>query len=87
LLGRPVIPCEACSAPGTVGDVILVDLNEYLVADKPSLFLSSSHYKFLTGEVALRITYRVAGQPIWSKAVTPKNGTNTISPVVTLAAR
>jgi hypothetical protein len=31
--------------------------------------------------------YRVDGLPIWSKAVTPKNGSNTVSPIVVLAVR
>jgi HK97 family phage major capsid protein len=87
LLGRPVIPAEYCPAVGTPGDLILTDLAEYLLADREPGQLRSIHIKFLTDEVAYRVVYRVDGLPIWSKAVTPKNGSNTVSPIVVLAVR
>ena len=34
LLGRPVIPIEQCSTLGTVGDIILADLKQF-IADLP----------------------------------------------------
>lgn len=87
LLGRPLLPCESCPAAGTPGDAILVDLHEYLLADRSATQARSIHVQFLSDQVAFRLTWRVAGQPIWVQPVTPKNGTNTVSPIVVLAAR
>ena len=89
LLGIPIIPVEYCSAVGTVGDIILCDLNEYLVgtaSDVPE-FISSIDVKFLTDELAFKLRWRVDGQPAWTSPVTPLNGTNTVSPFVTLGGR
>jgi HK97 family phage major capsid protein len=87
LLGRPVIPAEYCQPVGTPGDIILTDLAEYLLVDKEPGQLRSIHVKFLTDEVAYRVVYRVDGQPLWSAAVSPKNGSNTVSPYVALGTR
>ena len=40
-----------------------------------------------TDETAFRFILRVDGQPLWNSAVTPANGTNTISPFISLATR
>lgn len=87
LIGRPVLPCESCSTLGTPGDVILVDLSQYLVADRVAKQARSIHVEFLRRQTAFRIVYRVAGQPIWHKVTTPKNGTNTVSSHIVLEAR
>jgi HK97 family phage major capsid protein len=87
LLGRPVLPCESCATLGALGDVILTDLGEYLLADRAPNQLLSIHVKFLENQSACRLTWRVAGQPIPAKPVTPKNGTATVSSIVTLEAR
>lgn len=88
LMGRPVIPVEYCATLGTVGDIILADLSQYLVVNKGGLDVASSiHVQFLTGEQAFRFTSRLNGAPLWHAALTPKNGTNTLSPFVTLATR
>lgn len=87
LIGRPVLPCESCSTLGAVGDVILTDLSEYLVADRTANQVRSIHVKFLESQTAFRITWRVAGAPIPISATTPKNGTTTVSSIVTLEAR
>ncbi|KKL25739.1 hypothetical protein LCGC14_2402260, partial [marine sediment metagenome] len=88
LMGRPIQPIEQCQTLGTKGDVILADLGQYVTADKnPMTSASSIHVKFLTDQLALRFVYRFDGQPIWSSALTPYKGTNTVSPFVTLNAR
>ncbi|HEY4137111.1 MAG TPA: phage major capsid protein [Casimicrobiaceae bacterium] len=88
LYGRPVVPIEYCQSLGTTGDVVLADLTQYLVIDKGGPKQAQSiHVKFLTDELTFRITYRVDGQPVWNKALTPKNGSSTVSPYVALAAR
>lgn len=88
LFGRPVIPVEQASALGDKGDIMLVDMNQYLLADKGGVQTASSmHVKFEYDEMAFRVTYRVDGQPLLNKPITPYKGTNTISSFVTLAAR
>lgn len=88
LMGAPVIPVEYCSTVGTVGDIMLVDMSQYVTIDKGGLEAASSmHVKFVEGEMAYRFIYRVDGQPLWHSALTPANGTNTLSPVVLLQSR
>lgn len=88
LFGRPVLPIEQCAALGTVGDIVLADLGEYLMIDKGSVQMQSSiHVRFLYDEQVLKFTYRVDGQPVWLSALTPFKGSDTLSPYVTLATR
>ena len=88
LFGRPIVPLEQCSALGAVGDIILGDMSQYLLIDKGGINSASSiHVRFLYDESVFRFIYRVDGQPIWNKPITPYKGSNTLSPFVTLAAR
>jgi hypothetical protein len=45
------------------------------------------HVAFLTDQMVFRITYRVDGQPMWTKPMTPFKGTLTKSPFVAIAQR
>ncbi len=88
LFGRPVVPLEQCNAAGEVGDIILADIGQYLLIDKGGINQSSSiHVRFLYDENVFRFIYRIDGQPIWTKPLTPYKGSNTVSPFVTLAKR
>lgn len=88
LFGRPVVPLEQCSALGSVGDIILADFSQYLLIDKGGVNATSSiHVRFLYDENVFRFIYRVDGQPVWNKALTPYKGSASVSPFVTLAAR
>lgn len=88
LKGRPVIPVEYCPTLGTVGDIILVNLAEYLLVDKGEPQQAASmHVAFTTDEMAFRVTYRVDGHLRWKSALTPFKGSNTVGPVVALATR
>lgn len=88
LFGRPVMPIEYCATLGTVGDIVLADFSQYVLADKGGVQAASSmHVAFLTDENVFRITYRVDGQPLWNSALTPFRGSNTKSPFITLANR
>jgi HK97 family phage major capsid protein len=85
LMGRPVIPIEQAASLGTTGDVTLLDLQQYLLAQKAGMRADSSiHVAFLTGEEAFRFMLRLDGQPMWKKPLTPKNGSNTLAPFVVL---
>jgi HK97 family phage major capsid protein len=89
LFGRPVMPIEQCATLGTVGDIILADWSQYLLARKGGILANSSiHVQFITDEMAFRWVMRVDGQPTWHVALTPAtNSSNTLSPFVTLATR
>lgn len=88
LLGRPMIPSEQAATLGTVGDLMLVDLGQYLMADKGGMQTASSiHVRFLYDEQVFRFTLRTDGQPLWNAALTPAQGSNTLSPFVALATR
>ena len=89
LMGRPVIPIEQAATLGTQGDIVLCDMQQYLLAQKASGIRAdvSIHVAFLTGEQAFRFMLRVDGQPMWRKPLTPFNGSNTLSPFIALATR
>lgn len=87
IFGRPVIPIEQCKTLGTEGDIILADMSQYLLIDKPPKTDTSMHVRFVYDEMAFRFVYRVNGQPLWKSALTPANGTNTVSPFITLETR
>ena len=88
LLGHPVIPVEYCETLGTKGDIVLADLDQYLLIDKGAAMTAwSIHVRFLNDEQTFRITYRLDGQPTWTSALTPYKGSNTLSPFVVLATR
>jgi HK97 family phage major capsid protein len=85
---RPIYPCDLCPAVGTEGDLMLVDPFEYVFAKKGATKgVTSMHARFLNDEGVLRFTTRMTGQPVVSTPITPRTGTNTRSPYVTLATR
>lgn len=88
LYGRPVVPVEHCKTLGTAGDIVLADFSQYLYASKGGVRTAQSiHVKFVEGETALRFELRNDGKSWWPSALTPANGSNTLSPFVTLATR
>ena len=88
LMGRPVVPVEYCQTLGTVGDIILADLSQYVLADKGGVqSASSAHVRFMNDEQVFRFVYRVDGQPLWNSPLTPFKGSNTLSPFIALATR
>jgi HK97 family phage major capsid protein len=89
LLGKPVITTEACSALGDVGDIVFANLKGYFMPFKAGGVKSdvSMHLYFDQGVTSFRWTFRVGGQPWLSAAIARKNGSNTLSHFVALAAR
>jgi HK97 family phage major capsid protein len=86
--GRPVIPIEQCAALGTMGDIILADMGQYITIAKGGITPATSvHVRFLYDEQVFRFTYRVNGMPLWDSALTPYKGSATLSPYVALADR
>lgn len=88
ILGRPVFFTEKAQTVGTAGDIYFVDLSYYLIGDRQSMEIASSmHTRFNTDETEWRIIQRLDGKPWIDSALTPRNGTNTLSPFVDLAVR
>ncbi len=88
LFGMPVVPIEFCSTVGQKHDILLGDFSQYLLIQKGGIEEAESmHVKFITDEMAFRFIARNNGQPIHDAPITPLNGSNTLSPFVTLDAR
>lgn len=88
LMGRPVMPVEWCAELGTVGDIILADLRNYVTATKGMIESAMSiHLRFDYDESVFRFIFRVDGAPWWSAPLTPYKGSNTQSCFVALATR
>jgi len=88
LYGRPLIISEKCQTLGTAGDIYFVDLSYYVIGDRQSISMAASpHVRFQNDETVWRFTQRVDGRPWIESALTPRNGSNTLSPFVALATR
>lgn len=88
IFGAPVEFVEYCQTLGTTGDIMLIDFSQYLGVRKGDVEVASSiHVAFVTDEMALRFTWRYAAEPLWRSALTPKNGSNTMSPFIKLDTR
>lgn len=88
LFGRPIIFTEFAETLGDLGDLLLLNLNEYLEGEyEPITGVTSMHVRFVEHEMAFKFTKRCAGSPWWRTALTPAKGSNTLSPFVVLEAR
>lgn len=90
LMGKPLLFTEHSQTLGTLGDLVLLDGMGYGAANKVGGgldFASSIHLYFDQALTAFRWTFRVAGQPYLSKAVTQPKSSNTKSHFVALATR
>jgi HK97 family phage major capsid protein len=88
MYGRPAIPTEYNETLGTKGDLAFLDLSQYLLIDKGSMQSAASvHVRFVYDEMTFKFTYRVDGQPIWNKPLTPYKGSATQSPFIVCETR
>lgn len=89
LLGRPIRYSEHAEAPGSVGDISLLNPRGYHAITKSSgvKFASSIHLFFDYNIRAFRWTFRLGGQPIMSKPLAAAKGGLQRSYAVTLAER
>lgn len=88
LLNRPINVIEHCETLGTEGDIVFADLSEYVMIDKGSIMSSGSiHVYFLSDKQVFKFIWRLGGQPMWNKPLTPAKGSATRSPIITLANR
>lgn len=98
LYGKPMMEVEQCPSLGTEGDVILADLMAYALGVRGGMLPGSTnvaggievamsmHLYFDRNQSAFRYSFYVDGQPWVVAPLTPANGSNTLSPFVTLAA-
>jgi len=88
ILTRPVIFTEKTEPLGTVGDIMLADFSQYVIGLREEMRIDfSPHLYFSTDEMAARLIERHDGFPLWDEALTLEDGSTTVSPFVTLAAR
>jgi HK97 family phage major capsid protein len=89
LMGRPVIPSQACKALNTPGDILFVNLGQYLTVTKGGGIQqdSSIHLYFDQQVTAFRFIFRLAGRSWWDSTVSPENGSDTLSWAVALDTR
>lgn len=86
---RPIVLTEYCSDWNTAGDIILVSPDGYGLAVKSTGVSTdmSIHFAFDQAVNAFRAQTRIGGVPLATAAITRKNGSNTLSHIVTLGAR
>jgi HK97 family phage major capsid protein len=88
ILGRPVLFTEKVNSVGTAGDINFVDLSYYLIGDRQAIQADTSpHYRFQNDQTTVRFIERVDGRPWIQNAITPNQGSNTLSPFVALETR
>lgn len=90
LMGRPVVPTQACKALGDVGDIIFAAWDQYLTAVKSTGIRQdvSIHLWFDYDTAAYRFIMRVGGQPWWASTITGyQSGVSTLGAFIALAAR
>jgi HK97 family phage major capsid protein len=90
LMGRPVIPSQACETIGDKGDIFFADFKQYLLLLKSGTnprVDTSMHLWFDQDLTAFKFVLRVGGQPWWSTTLAARDGSATYSPFVTLEAR
>lgn len=88
ILGRPVVFTEKVNTLGTAGDINFVDFSYYLIGDRQAIQADTSpHYRFQNDQTTVRFIERVDGRPWIQSAITPNQGSNTLSPFVRLENR
>ena len=90
LYGRPALAIEQAPGLGLTGDLMLVDLSQYIHCSKGTIQSAMSiHLKFDYDESVFRWIWRMDGQGAWQRPLTPykTNLSKTYSFVVALAPR
>ncbi len=92
LMGKPIVWTDvmpilpAGSSASQIGGVLLADWSYYLIGDRAGLEIAySEHYAFVNDQATWRFTKRLDGQPWLKQAVYLADGTNQVSPFVSLS--
>ena len=88
LMGLPLFYDEIGPALGEAGDLVLVDLSYYLLKPGMPVQMKSDQTfsNFLSGKETIKATFYMDGKPWLQQPLTLRDGTNTVSPFVSLAA-
>lgn len=87
ILGRPVFFTEYANTLGDAGDLLCLNLSQYLEGLLQGMQgAESMHVRFVNHERTFKFWHRNDGRSWWRAVLTPKNG-STLSPFVRLAAR
>ncbi len=85
LLGLPVFLNERSPVLGQVGDLILADLQYYLIKDGSGIYISASeHVQFINNKTVIKAFWNVDGQPWLTSPLLLEDGVSTVSPFVIL---
>jgi len=89
LMGRPIIFTQACKPLNTPGDLILVDMKQYLTILRTTGIRvdTSIHFAFDQDLMSYKFVFRVGGQPWWNTAADPSAGSATLSWAIVLDTR
>ncbi|MDD4780352.1 MAG: phage major capsid protein [Tissierellia bacterium] len=85
LLGIPFLLNDQSPVLGSEGDLILVDLNYYLIKDGSGISISmSEHPLFTQNRTIIKAFWNVDGQPWLTTPLLARDGVSTVSPFVVL---
>lgn len=85
LFGLPVLENGRSPVLGTLGDVVLADLQYYLIKDGAPLAIDASpHVKFLENKTVIKAFWNVDGKPWLTTPLLLEDGVTTVSPFVAL---
>jgi HK97 family phage major capsid protein len=88
ILTRPVIFTDLCRPVGDAGDVLLVDLSQYVVGMRAGMAIErSAHVGFAKNRTTFRLLLRFDGNSGWDRAYQPEFSAPTQSPFIQLEAR
>ncbi len=86
LMGIPAIENERSPAMGNAGDLMLCNLQHYLIKDGSGIFISSSeHVRFTRNQTVIKAFFNVDGQPWITAPIILEDGVTQRSPFVQLA--
>ena len=85
VMGIPAIENERSPVMGQAGDLLLMNLNHYLIKDGSGIFISASeHVRFLQNQTVIKAFWNVDGQPWITAPLTLEDGVTQRSPFVQL---
>jgi HK97 family phage major capsid protein len=85
IIGIPAIENERSPVMGQPGDLLLVNLNHYLIKDGSGIFIAASeHVRFLQNQTVIKAFWNVDGQPWLTGPLTLEDGVTQRSPFVQL---
>jgi len=85
LLGFPLLLNDQSPVLGAQGDLVLVDLNYYLIKDGSGITIDMSDgYYFKSNKTIIKAYWNVDGQPWLTTPLTQRDGVSQVSPFVVL---